>query len=817
MGALLSKKNNAGESECIPRGSSARSVTSMRGSILRHSQSFDTINTSAEIPFFDQFGPEHAKKMKKLFVRTTFKKGTVIAEQGVENDSLYGLFIIVSGDVRVLAKDPETSRLVSLKVLSKGQWFGVARLPQGVLMPITAEAATDATMLVLPVAALKELEKSNPDMALSITAGNKVVPFDGRSLQLLTYSQTVSLSTIPFFEGIDIPTLHQMASLFEYRKYKANRYLYRQGDPANGIYIVVSGTVAMVATRQDGTETLLSLISKPEYFGELALFTADPMDVQNNPGRRTVSIRTMCETELLYLSSQDFAKFITVAPHVVHSEAFKGSLQKRTAESLKAIPFFSDYETKQVGPLMKFDEDALSILGELFEYVHYPDKYCVFTQGSTGDAFYLIVAGSVEVTSVSAHDTIATLATLTEGDWFGEISLIMDTKRTATVTTLEPSVFLKLTKERFQKVWSWPLPRTSRDVFGSDLWAAHVADLVANLTFAQHMRTSEWLKNLPFFSGIKENKPWSKLGLLGSQFKFRECVTGEVVCQQGQRDDRTFYLIVLGKVRVTILDDGKPVELDTLGECQWFGEIALLNDTPRTATVTCVEPTLLCYLTLACFEKFMDIAPELRQTMSCLVAQRTSNTLRSTFPLFKNIKENRPWSKLAVLASLMTYQNVDHDVDIIRQGDPGRSLYFILKGGVIITIKHPEKGFEIVLDTLTEGDLFGEVALLKNVDRGATESVCTATVRSIDDCTLLVLSLECFRNFLSMSRELLPEIENLAKVREERVLNALKSTTVPSGHQLQKTDSSATADSSHTTTKAASIADDDILSKPDHI
>lgn len=117
----------------------------------------------------------------------------------------------------------------------------------------------------------------------------------------------------------------------------------------------------------------------------------------------------------------------------------------------------------------------------------------------------------------------------------------------------------------------------------------------------------------------------------------------------------------------------------------------------------------------------MDIAPELRQTMSCLVAQRTSNTLRSTFPLFKNIKENRPvgryysgfsvrhvkltctpqWSKLAVLASLMTYQNVDHDVDIIRQGDPGRSLYFILKGGVIITIKHPEKGFEIVLDTLT--------------------------------------------------------------------------------------------------------------------
>lgn len=68
----------------------------------------------------------------------------------------------------------------------------------------------------------------------------------------------------------------------------------------------------------------------------------------------------------------------------MHSEAFKGSLQKRTAESLKAIPFFSDYETKQVGPLMKFDEDALSILGELFEYVHYPDKYCVFTQGSTG-------------------------------------------------------------------------------------------------------------------------------------------------------------------------------------------------------------------------------------------------------------------------------------------------------------------------------------------------------------------------------------------------------------------------------------------------
>lgn len=98
---------------------------------------------------------------------------------------------------------------------------------------------------------------------------------------------------------------------------------------------------------------------------------------------------------------------------------------------------------------------------------------------------------------------------------------------------------------------------------------------------------------------------------------------------------------------------------------QWFGEMSLLLDSPRTATVTCLTDTLLCILDERSFRVFNDIAPELSESFSSLILHRfaleycrgsmlpdrmtrrsTSNALQR-FNIFRHVKENKPVGSLA--------------------------------------------------------------------------------------------------------------------------------------------------------------------------
>ena len=65
---------------------------------------------------------------------------------------------------------------------------------------------------------------------------------------------------------------------------------------------------------------------------------------------------------------------------------------------------------------------------------------------------------------------------------------------------------------------------------------------------------------------------------------------GEVIVRQGEIGDR-FYVVGKGAVEVIREEGGRSTALATLGPGEYFGEVALLKDLPRTATVRALEPT----------------------------------------------------------------------------------------------------------------------------------------------------------------------------------------------------------------------------------
>lgn len=76
----------------------------------------------------------------------------------------------------------------------------------------------------------------------------------------------------------------------------------------------------------------------------------------------------------------------------------------------------------------------------------------VFSQGQKGDAFYIVYKGSVDILLKRWLVLSKKIATLKEGDFLGEIALISDEPRTASVVAAEPTMLFTLIADDFKFV-----------------------------------------------------------------------------------------------------------------------------------------------------------------------------------------------------------------------------------------------------------------------------------------------------------------------------------------------------------------------------
>lgn len=88
------------------------------------------------------------------------------------------------------------------------------------------------------------------------------------------------------------------------------------------------------------------------------------------------------------------------------------------------------------------------------------------------------------------------------------------------------------------------------------------------------------LRNIPLFSKIEP----ARLKLLAFTSEHAEYADGEVVCRQGEIGDAA-YILLDGEADIEVDTPGGPVKVARLGRNEIVGEIAVLCDVPRTATV----------------------------------------------------------------------------------------------------------------------------------------------------------------------------------------------------------------------------------------
>ena len=136
-----------------------------------------------------------------------------------------------------------------------------------------------------------------------------------------------------------------------------------------------------------------------------------------------------------------------------------------------------------------------------------------------------------------------------------------------------------------------------------------------------HDTKAEALGRCPFFQGLSRHE-LIELAKLTEDLEVGE---GKALTRQGESGSE-FFVIIDGEVSVA--KDGQ--EIRTMGAGDFFGEIALLEDTPRTATVTAKTPLRFFVLTRQAFRSMLAHQPELERKVLSALEERAGTTSESS-------------------------------------------------------------------------------------------------------------------------------------------------------------------------------------------
>jgi CRP/FNR family cyclic AMP-dependent transcriptional regulator len=123
----------------------------------------------------------------------------------------------------------------------------------------------------------------------------------------------------------------------------------------------------------------------------------------------------------------------------------------------------------------------------------------------------------------------------------------------------------------------------------------------------------ELIKKAPLFANCSKGE-LEEIAHIADEIDLKE---GKEMTREGSRG-REFFVLLEGDADVT--KDGRSI--NTLGARAFFGESALISDSPRTATVTATSPVRALVITDRSFRRLLDESPEIQRKVLVALAER---------------------------------------------------------------------------------------------------------------------------------------------------------------------------------------------------
>jgi CRP/FNR family transcriptional regulator, cyclic AMP receptor protein len=123
----------------------------------------------------------------------------------------------------------------------------------------------------------------------------------------------------------------------------------------------------------------------------------------------------------------------------------------------------------------------------------------------------------------------------------------------------------------------------------------------------------ELIRHVPLFAHVSKGE-LEQIAQIADEIDLRD---GKEMTTQGERG-REFFVLLAGTAEVK--KDGR--RINTLQDGDFFGEIALVSDTPRTATVTATSPVRALVITERSFKRLLRESPQIQEKVLSALAAR---------------------------------------------------------------------------------------------------------------------------------------------------------------------------------------------------
>lgn len=244
--------------------------------------------------------------------------------------------------------------------------------------------------------------------------------------------------------------------------------------------------------------------------------------------------------------------------------------RKRLNEAVKNILLFKNLDKEQLN----------QVLDAMFEVKTHIDEH-IIDQGDDGDNFYVIDKGTFDI-YVKIDGTQKKVGAYNNKGSFGELALMYNTPRAATIVATSEGVIWAVDRETFRKI-------------------------LLKAAYKRRMMHEKLLENVPMLKNISEYERMN----VADALETKSYEDGETIIKQGDEADNMFFM-EKGEACVKVTnDDNEEIEVTRYTDGAYFGELALVTHKPRAASVYAIGKVKVAALDVMAFERLLGSCMDL--------------------------------------------------------------------------------------------------------------------------------------------------------------------------------------------------------------
>ncbi len=253
----------------------------------------------------------------------------------------------------------------------------------------------------------------------------------------------------------------------------------------------------------------------------------------------------------------------------------------RSISFLSSVPLFRGLQREFIGAVAKVTES-----------VNFSAQQICLQEGARSDCLFVVFSGAVRVIPRGTEASKNAAVDLGHGACIGEVGFLTGDKRSATVTTLEESCLVRLSREAFDAL-TQQFPHETAEVTNRIVLGARKVHL------------SSALRRSELFGAVDPEV----LKDLEAELELVNLASGQILFRRGEQGD-AMYLIIAGRLRVVLESSDTEKVLAELHPGDTFGEMAVLTSEPRSATVYAFRDTQLASLSRHGFQRLLKKYPD---------------------------------------------------------------------------------------------------------------------------------------------------------------------------------------------------------------